>query len=533
MKNWPIQRELNLRTTLEIEPVVGPLLDRAGRYVLIDGDVWRFDDDHRYVFLDWSSLPIGDGPLRRSIQHYVAHHARSDSPSNLANILIDFSYCIRKVPEQLWESAFGTSAAEFRTLVEKWLINTIDALRSEKRLWRFWRIRSWYSYCTDNWQDEGFSAEFCLTLYKVPIPQNPTGLNVHSLDPDVGPLSLQEIHALNVALEADTSQEHRSVQERAALRLCMAFGRNPRSYCLLLEGHFYNVLGNVSEGDEGWLVDMPRIKKTGTRHGRHKTAKLYCQREVMESVLALIRSNDELGLRKGVARPLFVNLKAIPHADMDFTLTELSMDSSEYGGLLHTFVSRLQVPSRVENKLLHLTPRRLRYTLGTSCARMGMSRSELAYMLDHSNTKTVEVYYSYSSDMLEAIDNALAGEGKELLGFFNRPVRKRKWEKEKNSSRVIVLPPGGDEMPGRNSGDDESGACNRKTASCELDIPLACYGCPKHEPFFEGPHHRALAEVDARIILVEGFKNAVENLMVLKRRILHVIEQCAHKDYKK
>lgn len=529
MKDAPAQQEFQFDTTFEIEPVLGPLLDRAGRYVLIEEDVWRFDDDHRYVFIDWSALPIGDGPLRRSMQHYVAHHARSDSPSNLANILGDFLHCFRKISEQFWKNEFETNVTEFGATVEEWLLKVIDELRSEGRLWRFVRIRSWYSYCADTWQYEGFSAEFCLTLFKIPIPQNPSGLNVHSLEPDVGPLSAQEIHALNVALAADTCLEHRSVQERAALRLCMAFGRNPRSFCLLLESNFYNVLGNISQEDEGWLVDMPRIKKSGTRHGRHKTTKLYCQREVMESVLALIKANDELGLHKCTTRPLFVNLEILSSTDMSYTLTELSMNSMVFADLLRTFVSRLNVPSRVAGKLLHLTPRRLRYTLGTLCARMGMSRSELAFLLDHSNTKSVRVYYSYSSDMVEAIDKAIGDSGGELLAFFNNPVARNKEKDEGKMRRVIILVPGTDVTPSMNSEDDESGECRRKTDSCGLDIPLSCYGCPKHEPFFEGPHHRALAEVDARITMVEGFKNAVENLMVIKRRILHVMEQCANK----
>jgi hypothetical protein len=205
----------------EIPPVVGPIVDRAGRVVEVNADVWTFDDDHAYISLDWGGLPIGDGPFRRSLQHYIADAAGSQAPHSLGNAFQIFKHCLKLVPGSFWKAGYDASPSLFEDRAAAWLRKVVASLREKNRLWRLQIVRQWYTYCVEIWQDLGFSAEAALMLDGIKIPNNPTGVNVHSSLPNVGPLTSQEMQALNMALEADECHEHRSIQERAAVTLCM------------------------------------------------------------------------------------------------------------------------------------------------------------------------------------------------------------------------------------------------------------------------------------------------------------------------
>lgn len=519
---------------LAIPPVLGPIVDRAGRHVEMCGDAWIFNDDHDYITLDWSLLHIGDGVLRRSMQHYISDVAGSQAPHSLKNKFDAFVYCLKFAPADYWPEDKFASPSMLEEKINGWLRTFVENLRKSKRLHRLQLVRQWYSYCVDLWQDYGFSAETALMLDGIQLPNNPSGVNVHSLDPDVGPLTSQEMNALNIAIEADTCQKHKSIQERAAVRFCMAFGRNPRSFCLLLERYFTNVCGKTSAADEGWLAELPRIKKPNTRHGRHKLVTVYCMREVMEPVLQLIAANSSLGLNGDKNKPLFLNKRVLSGELRGTDVTALSMSTLEFADLLQSFVSRLQVPSRTNGKLLHLTPRRLRYTLGTTLARMGKSREELADMLDHSDTKTVEVYYSFGKDMLEVLDRALGDKGSTLLGYFNKVTSKAEININGRPRWIVTLVPEERGESADISEDDDGGGCGREEDECDKDVPLACYACFKYQPFVEGPHDRALHLVDKRIAAHKHMKRAEGDLLTLRARIEYVIEQCkSYKENKK
>ncbi|MDQ6674514.1 MAG: tyrosine-type recombinase/integrase, partial [Chloroflexota bacterium] len=60
-------------------------------------------------------------------------------------------------------------------------------------------------------------------------------------------------------------------------------------------------------------------------------------------------------------------------------------------------------------KPLHLTPRRLRYTLATEMAREGASRHKIADVLDHTDLQNVEVYIEAASYIVTQINGERNG----------------------------------------------------------------------------------------------------------------------------
>ncbi|PVX82461.1 site-specific integrase [Paraburkholderia unamae] len=502
-----------------LPPVPESTVDRAKRVVDTSSDIWKLDDDHRYVCLRWKKLELGESLFLASIQHYLFKLIGGNSPQYLRNIFGTFKYCLSITDQRIWPSGQDADPDAFEQQLWDWLREVVRALRAKSSLHRFWNVRTWLIYAADNWPELGFSAELCMAYAGLELPQNPTGLNVHSDDPDVGPLWPDELHALKMALLKDACREHRSVQERAAVRLCLGFGRNPRNYCLLLQSYLSNKLKRRLPEDEGWILKIPRIKKAATKHGRHKLKEVYCGKNIVASVLELVKSNRELKVNR-VDPPLFIS----ENARRDGSLTELCMDSHEFSDLLHSFVKRMGVPSRVNDKLLHLTPRRLRYTFATTLARSGISKQALADALDHSNTKCVHVYFAMGKDMLPQIDAAFESNGGQLVSWFSEPI----WPGEETNVNVPgmrIRVAGADE-----STEDDGGACAREVgSSCGLDVPLACYGCHKFQPFWNGPHEQALRQVEDRIDGIREFKNAEAELSALKHRVESLIKRCAGK----
>ncbi|MDH8356919.1 site-specific integrase, partial [Klebsiella pneumoniae] len=66
-----------------------------------------------------------------------------------------------------------------------------------------------------------------------------------------------------------------------------------------------------------------------------------------------------------------------------------NMLSTGIANLLKAFIKRHSIISPLTGELLHVTPRRLRYTLATGLAAEGISKRELARILDHTDTQHV------------------------------------------------------------------------------------------------------------------------------------------------
>lgn len=69
------------------------------------------------------------------------------------------------------------------------------------------------------------------------------------------------------------------------------------------------------------------------------------------------------------------------------------MLSTGIANLVKAFIKRHNIISPLTGELLHVTPRRLRYTLATGLAAEGISKRELARILDHTDTPARECLF--------------------------------------------------------------------------------------------------------------------------------------------
>lgn len=466
-------------------PSQGIIIDRAGLPVDASGPIWRLNNPARKCTLDWTRIMIQSADTLEATVRHIARRIEAYSPDTVRGAFHALLY-LPNAPSFVAADRDGVEipATFFSEL--RYHLKDDDA--------RLHYIRYWYRSCADQGY-EGFSPEVAFELDQKRLPGNRKGQAVLSLDPQEGPLNDLEITGLLNALRSASKDEIISLQEQAALWLCVAFGSNPVQFALLREDD----IEIITKGGQSFVqVKIPRMKK---RHQAHrtefKTRKL--TQDIAEVVLNLIKQNR---LRRAIdgwpnenyEHPLFVREAPRP-IDATEPTSEFAMHlySLEFTTLVERAVSSLKVNSPRTNKLLKVTTRRLRYTFATRLVREGASMREVAEALDHTDLQCVRVYFDIKSDIVESLDRAMAQALAPIAqAFLGKIVRNESTaiRGDDPRSRVKVL----DKDTGEAKG---VGTCG-EYSFCGLFAPIACYTCRQFQPWIEGPHDKILEDLLTR-----------------------------------
>ena len=373
----------------------------------------------------------------------------------------------------------------------------ISEARKKHRLWALYRSVRWYVWCSDNFPELGFCEDFGNEIDGMIIPGNPKGEAVLAEDPEQGPLDRTlELLPLIYALRDDQSTDFDHLQEKAAVALSIAYGRNPTNLVFLNEGD----LKNLTEGFEGvspcWILSMPRIKK-GQLNPRDSFKDEPMDDELVGHLTAMIQANKSkaaiVRTDKGIVtlddRPLFMR-RVLRQNAVPITMADRGgrIDSNAINMLLKSFVKRHGIASPITNSTLNLTPRRFRYTLATSLVDEGISPRELARILDHTDTQHVAVYFDLKSRIVRHLDSATATRFGGFLKLFKGTIVDRVDAAHNGDRDDKHLSFVDDESP-TNQG--EIGVCGEDSL-CHLDPPYSCYMCPKFQPLRDANHQRVL-----------------------------------------
>lgn len=152
----------------------------------------------------------------------------------------------------------------------------------------------------------------------------------------------------------------------------------------------------------------------------------------------------------------------------------------------------MAVPSERLDEPIPATPIRFRRTFATRAAEEGWSQLVLAELMDHSDTRHVQVYAGLTTRIRANFSRKIALEMAPLAMAFAGKLIRNESEATRpgTSSRIIDLRV------------DRSGAsmgsCGTH-AHCGFLRPIACYaGCADFEPWLDGPHDAALDYMLAR-----------------------------------
>jgi len=392
------------------------------------------------------------------------------------------------------DKPFSADDEEFREELISLIEKSISVAREEHRLYALYRSIQWYIWCAEHYPELGFCPAYAMELDGMVVPGNPKGEAVRAEDPDRGPLHRSlELPLLINAMQGDRSVEFKHLQEKTAMALSIALGRNPANLTYLLEEDIFDL---TPEGDDRcYVIRMPRIKKRQI-NPRDDFLEEYIEPEFARYLLELIENNRAIetiiehdGKNVELPKPLFINVNKNKAAVVSGKWKNTyNMVSKNISSLLKSFVKRHNIISPITKELINISTRRLRYTLATNLAAEGISKKELARILDHTDTQHVLVYFEMAGKIIEHLDKAAAKSFSKYLSFFKGNIIK-------DDSEAINGDRDDKHLNFVNESDPKDqidiGVCGEGNI-CHLDPPFSCYMCAKFQPYDDANHEHVL-----------------------------------------
>lgn len=498
------------------------IVDTHGVPMALANDVWHFNVAERDMTFVWASLSKNPW-LVYAIKRYGMRQLQRVSPHEACNTIVAIQNNLMSSPS--WQQLLETGNIDDHTRLLVLVVRDAIALKKrDGKLYQVIRLRGWYVWSAKHIPDVGFDEDFAFELSQMTIQGNEQGIAVRTEDPEWGPLDDTELGQILAALNQDTDDSFDALQERCALALCLAFGRNPANFSLLREEDFQRLVADPAAPDE-WELKIPRIKKR-MRPREERRSELVSEK-LRSKLSELITRNAPLlyKLPKDMARPLFVRstprsvLLNGPMREWAFHLT-----AQEYTALVKRAVERYGLISCRTGKRMRIAVRRFRYTLATNLVRLGVGAAQLAEILDHSDTQSVKVYYDTKSRIVEQLDIAIAERMAPIIDAFRGKIIASAAEAMNGDdlSKRILLP--ADAINSRPHSACELGVCGLHD-NCTLQPPFSCYdGCKKFQPFRDGPHETAVEFMLERRRELEGNVHQRRLAAQLDRTILAAVQ---------
>jgi len=482
------------------------IISREGKEVNTAGDLWNlpYAIDTSSSKLDFSKIPNEN--LKWVLKSFIIEKIEKVSThAGLQHF------------QDIWTKFFRTNIEIIRSAqdIEETLIsvveNAINLGRAQQKFWTLYRPIQWYLYAAEHYPELGFSTAYAHILETISIPGNPKGEAVRMEDPDAGPLNHSlELPLLIQALKKDQSQEFEHLQEKVAIALSIAYGRNPANLTYL---RHYDLVNLTPESDDPvYVLRIPRIKKRLV-NPRDDYIEEFIAPTFVEYIHNLIKANNETnavlyhnGKKIPNPQPIFLNIKgneaAILSGDYD---NAYNFSSSMITSLIKGFVKRHNIISPLTKEGMHVTARRLRYTLATGLAAEGISKAALARILDHTDTQHVHVYFELAGKIVIQLDKAIAKGFSQYLSYFSGNIIDSSEDAINGDNPEKYLVFKGDKFE---SELEDIGVCG-ESSICHLDPPFSCYLCPKFQPYRHADHEYVLESLlNSRNERLEKYENA-------------------------
>ena len=482
------------------------VISREGKKVNTTSDLWNlpYSIDTYGSQLDFSKIP--DENLKWVLKSFIIEKIEKVSThAGLQHFQDIWSKFFRNNIEIM------NSHRDIEEILISVVEDTINLNRAEQKLWTLYRPIQWYLYGAEHYPELGFSTVYAQVLETMSIPGNPKGEAVRMEDPDAGPLNHSlELPLLIQALKNDQSNEFVHLQEKAAIALSIAYGRNPANLTYLRHSDLVNL---TPDSDASvYVLRIPRIKKRLV-NPRDDYIEEYLDATFAEYIHGLINANNAKkavlyhdGKKIPNPQPIFLNLEgnkaALLSGDYE---NAYNFSSAMITSLIKGFVKRHNIISPLTKELMHVSARRLRYTLATGLAAEGISKAALAKILDHTDTQHVQVYFELASKIVIQLDKAIAKGFAQYLSFFSGKIIESTEEAINGDNPEKHLVFKGDNVEDEM---EDIGVCG-ESSICHLDPPFSCYLCPKFQPYKHADHEYVLESLlNSRNERLEKYENA-------------------------
>ncbi len=433
---------------------------------------WKFRDSTTIVNLNFELLPDLCSSLLPGLKKTLLWFLENRAPSNANRLFVAFLWLTRLLSASRKEPIQHIGSDDI-------LSCKMSSAKAEHRLAN---IRSflikWYELGAP-----GVDKDAAGILSSLLLKNNPVGVAVGTLDPRKGPLSDLEFEAIQAALNNAYERDEISSEDILLCYLLLSLGVRPEQLALLKCCDL--IMPTIPDGD--YLLKVPRAKQQmELARSEFKVRKLTSQLgEPLAAHVARIRAEFAGHLEDTNNAPMF------PQRNM---VTNANATGLEYHATAHTLTIRvirlfglMGVPSeRLEGQPIPMNSIRFRRTFATRAAEEGWPLLVLAELMDHSDTRHVEVYTGLTTRIRATFSRKIAMDMAPVANAFAGRIIRSEEEATRPgpASRIIDLRV------------DRSGASMGSCGShahCSFLRPIACYaGCYDFEPWLDGPHDAAL-----------------------------------------
>jgi len=457
-----------------VEHLAGVALTKSGAKFDPAADQWVFEDDLSRISLDFTKLPGLSAELLLSAKATLRWYAENRSSAHLENLFTRLQHFARAIAKngQVIDSIAATDILNYQSGLDtstSWYVGTLAGL-----------LRKWHGLGYG-----GVGADALLLLKQLRLKGNTKGVAVLTMDPLDGPYTHIEVEGLQTALNSAYAGGQLKAAEYVLAWLYLLLGQRNKQYAALKVCDAQ--VKRDTDGNLSYSVMVPSAKK-GTANARDRMV----ERPLIEQFGAMlveyaqsVRALFEGVLADAGQAPLFPSGR-VRQSVNGF---EFHRTADDLGQLLKRSLENLQVRSERTGKVINVTARRFRRTIGTRAAEEGHGPLVIAGLLDHADTQHVGVYTANSPAIIERIDRAIAMDMAPLAQAFAGTVMNGSADGATSTNRIIDLRI------------DRSGKAMGKCGQegyCGFAAPVACYTCRNFEAWVDGPHEAVLTYLLAR-----------------------------------
>lgn len=381
-----------------------------------------------------------------------------------------------------------------------------------------------------NWhkaRHPGVTDELIAALKEMRLKGVEAGRAVRVMDPDKGPLSPDELHSLLQGLNDAAESGRLDLDAFSLAYLHLMTGRRPKQIAHLKCKDVVQRLGDPEsafpQGRPLYLLAIPRAKQRGhvfreTRRAIDLTPQNFqlfqAQRDSVQAMFRERLAGQGWALQSGDLEHLLDELPLYPSwGQIDKALEEatslreggrhgraleaMRADASgsawhwtphELGQRLVRICESVGTRSR-DGESLQINAARLRHTKGTDLAREGLPVNVIAWLLDHSTSRSAEIYVDNLPEHAAQINEAMS---KSIV-----------MQRFASAFRGTLVDSEADAVGGSDPSHSRLAYGGKGTATCGhlkqcgLDggVPHACYTCSHFQPWLDGPHEQFLADL--------------------------------------
>lgn len=364
-------------------------------------------------------------------------------------------------------------------------------------------------------------------LKEMRLKSSETGRAVRVSDPQKGPLTSEESHELLHCLYDAAERGQLDWDDFSLAYLVYVTGRRPIQIshlkCLDVVEQRHPPDRHYPEGKTLHLLAIPRGKQKGhgfreTRRAIDLNATIFevfrTQRDNVQSKFRALLEKNGWDLQSQDLKHLETNLPLFPQwnaMEQRIAVAARLHTGGEHGRSLEVLrydaesaawhLSAQLVSTRVtsicnsvgalarDGNLLQVTPQRLRYSKGTSLARESVPTHVIAWLMDHSTSRSAQIYVDnmpeHAAKISEAMENSSTMQ--RIASMFRGVLV--------DSENAAV---GGDDPAHSRlhfKGVATATCGHLKQCGLAGGIPRCCYTCSYFQPWLDGPHEELLDEL--------------------------------------